>query len=208
MTTDYVMVPREPTEEMRAAGANWTTYKDDAEERLDDCDKFVATRVYKAMISASPQHIGSPLRGADDGSPSVEAIAKRLYCLFGYPSGQLDEQYVDDVWNVGRFGVTVSDEEKEALRADAKFILSALSPSPAGPSIQTVTEIRAAALEEAAKIAEAHVGAAERDRAARKQNFMSPEARESIRDEERGETIASQIIAQNIRAALPTGQPK
>lgn len=60
----------------------------------------------------------------------------------------------------------------------------------------------AAERERCAKIADAQIGAAERDRIAkgRKPNpFMPEEAMASIHDEERGETIAAQMIAAAIR---------
>jgi hypothetical protein len=56
-------------------------------------------------------------------------------------------------------------------------------------------------LEAAAKIADAHKGQAARDRIKRRLPLsdVSPEAAEEIRAEERGEDIASEIIAKNIR---------
>lgn len=60
----------------------------------------------------------------------------------------------------------------------------------------------AAERERCAKIADAQIGAAERDRIAKGRwpnPFMPEEAMASIRDEERGETIAAQMIAAAIR---------
>lgn len=51
---DEQVVPKHPNENMRGEGADWAEYKDGDDEKLDDIDKFVATRVYKATLSAAP----------------------------------------------------------------------------------------------------------------------------------------------------------
>jgi hypothetical protein len=41
----------EPSDETREAGANWTNYEG-LDEKRDDIDRWVATRVFKAMLRA------------------------------------------------------------------------------------------------------------------------------------------------------------
>lgn len=62
-------------------------------------------------------------------------------------------------------------------------------------------------LELAAKVADRHKGAAERSRRAKKAHtykFASDEARMEIAAEERGEDIAAEIIAREIRKLIGT----
>lgn len=59
-------------------------------------------------------------------------------------------------------------------------------------------------MEDAARIAEAHIGSAGRQRRERKIKHDS-EAMASIRDEERGEDIAAAEIARKIRAWIQRG---
>lgn len=49
-----VLVPREPTEAMRKAGAEWTNYDGIENPDMTDVDCFVAQRVYGAMLAAAP----------------------------------------------------------------------------------------------------------------------------------------------------------
>jgi hypothetical protein len=69
--------------------------------------------------------------------------------------------------------------------------------------------IRAAALEEAAKVAAAHKGSAARKRLARGQRLSSfdDDAAMTIATEERGEGIAAEIIERSIRALIPAAPP-
>lgn len=68
--------------------------------------------------------------------------------------------------------------------------------------------LREAAIEECAKIAEAHIGSASKQRLARglRLSTMSPDAIAEVQAEERGEDIAAELIAKRIRAALHPGK--
>lgn len=64
---------------------------------------------------------------------------------------------------------------------------------------------RRLALEEAAKVAEAHKGSAAKDRG-KKRYIREPDAYHEIHAEERGEDMASEMIARKIRALASAGE--
>lgn len=61
----WKLVPIEPTEEMKAAGAAYANYDDPDTPLEGEVDHFVSRKVYKAMIAASPSHSKEP--GDGDG---------------------------------------------------------------------------------------------------------------------------------------------
>lgn len=73
------------------------------------------------------------------------------------------------------------------------------------PTARAIRLIQEEERERCAKIAEAHIGAAERTRQQRGQTFrnMPIDAAQEIEAEERGETIAAEMIARAIRAIRP-----
>jgi hypothetical protein len=95
----------------------------------------------------------------------------------------------------------------EELREKATLAIMAKVPEGYGMTGREAQEYAHAALilalTHCAEIAEAHKGEAERQRRNKTARSFSPEALDEIWAEERGEDIASEIIARSIRALLP-----
>lgn len=193
MTTDYVLVPREPTEEMLNAARNpvWEFSPDYAPIDLDpkadrsDSAEGIGKAVYKAMLSASPQ-LQSPMRGGKPFGHVTQITGEEYHtpkCSCGWESGPW-AGYQNALNDISKH-----EKDVEAHRRIAALEAAALSPSPVVSSIPMgVPEIRAAAFEDAAKACDV-----ERD------------YHRQRGDDQRAD--AARYCAIRIRA-LPTGQPK
>lgn len=165
---------------------NWTRFRPN--DHVPTRYRNIACAALTAALSKLPP------------APDCETI-QTLLDLLNPLHGSLDEQTYDekvqenfDAPRDREYDVRVTAQMERDLNQAICILESRKAESPSPPD-------RNAVIEECAKAAEAHKGSY-----AKKTNYKhivrtaSPEAIESIRDEERGEDIASEIIARTIRA--------
>lgn len=182
-TDDFVLVPRSPDLKMLdafndAMGTPWC---------MDSRDPFKFARAYEAMLSASPQHIGSPLRGAEEVRKvsDAEVLAG---CRATYPA-------------LFRNGLTPSDGDGPATQRMIEEVVqrtraileaaAALSPAPGGSSIPMGVTERERALAEALRDLYA---------------VVEGECPHLLNEDSGGDAALDARIQDAL--ALPTGQPK
>ena len=188
---------------------NWTPHQ---QEALEPCEVTQADR--EAAAAFYGPHLSRPgevlvtahmRAGKIDESPLIQAFARhRIAALNHRPTDNAQvREAIQEACDL--LAERVQGSPARSASHNARLRMErALRLLDAPAALQPTPDVREAALEEAAKVAEAH----EPDRIKKGESLgrFDPEDREIIRAEENGEAVAASVIATAIRA-LKSPQP-
>lgn len=170
-------------EKINAAMIAGTEFRYDADPETPASHVLVPRETTEEMINAGSMWWESCLHNFKPGKENAEIIYNAMLAAAPAPSlGAMARKPNDAIQNLKWGGHMPSDDERKSL---CDYIAALESNSPSRSSV----------IEEAAKVADSHIGSA-----AEKRRNRGVKLNENIQDEERGEDIAARVIAAAIRS--------